>query len=223
MLFNCDGIIFNVMGVHINSVPVVKYLGLYVDKNLFWKFHVDKVLVKCSQVIGVVKKILPAIPSFLYKTLYNSLLRSTFSYLLLYWFGNDRSGRWKLIKMVNCFLEKLANLSHMSLRDFVYKYNILDVASTYKLQCLMFAYSLVHDPYFEPNIQLIFNNSVHGYSTRISCNIHQTTVSSIDMHNFVYSSIKEWNTCKSEIKNLPYKMFILAAKKHLMEIQINGY
>lgn len=223
MLFNCDNIVFDIMGLHLNSASAVKYLGLYVDKNLLWKFHVDKVLVKCSQIVGLIKKIVPMVPSCLYKMLYNSLLRSTFSYLLMFWFGNDRSGRWKLINMVDCLLKKLAHYSHLSLKDFVLKYDLLDVLSTYKLQCLLCSYDLMHNIISEPNVHLFLNDSIHGHSTRRALDIHQMHVSSGDMHNFIHNCIINWNACDPDIRNLSRNNFILVVKRQLIKLQVDAY
>jgi hypothetical protein len=60
------------------------------------------------------------------------------------WFGNERSGRNKLINKINHLLIYLAGVFGYSPHDFVLKFNVLSVIHVYKLQCLSFMFDILH-------------------------------------------------------------------------------
>jgi len=35
----------------------VKYLGILIDKNLFWKHHIDHIIIKVSGTVGLIAKL----------------------------------------------------------------------------------------------------------------------------------------------------------------------
>ena len=37
----------------------VKYLGILIDNNLFWKHHIDHIVIKISQTIGLISTLVP--------------------------------------------------------------------------------------------------------------------------------------------------------------------
>ena len=40
----------------LKRVNVVKFLGLFIDENLTWKFHIDQVCIKISKSIGIISR-----------------------------------------------------------------------------------------------------------------------------------------------------------------------
>jgi hypothetical protein len=105
------------------------------------------------------------------------------------WFYNDRSGRCKLINKIDHLIVKLASICKQPVNEFVaVSYNFLPCVT---------------------------NNAVHGHVTRSSTNLHITTVSSLDKHNFIYNCSVAWNKCPLSLRNLPKRKF-MASYKSLM-------
>ena len=50
------------------------------------------------------KKLLSLLPDYVLPLYYNAFIRSFFSYCLIFWINNDRSGRYKLIDKINNIL-----------------------------------------------------------------------------------------------------------------------
>ena len=42
--------------IHIKREYVTKFLGVFIDKNLFWKQHIDIISIKISESIGILYK-----------------------------------------------------------------------------------------------------------------------------------------------------------------------
>ena len=61
----------------------VKYLGILLDSNLSWKFHINIVALKVSRTVGVVDRLRHLVPSTTLLNIYQSLI---LPYLTL-WFG----------------------------------------------------------------------------------------------------------------------------------------
>ena len=91
----------SVNGQLLLKVDVVKYLGVYIDDKLFWSCQVEHMFKLCCQRIGMFKKVLPFLPSHVILMYYNAFILSSFSYCIMFWFNNDRSGRYRLINKVN--------------------------------------------------------------------------------------------------------------------------
>ena len=51
----CDTLELSIDNVPIEQVSSVKSLGIYVDENLTWHFHIDKLCKKIASAIGAIK------------------------------------------------------------------------------------------------------------------------------------------------------------------------
>ena len=82
----------NPLELSINNVPIehvssVKSLGIFIDENLRWQTHIDKLSKKVASGIGAIKRIRPFVPPPTLHYIYNSLIQSQFDYCNLVW-GN---------------------------------------------------------------------------------------------------------------------------------------
>ena len=77
-----------------------KYLGIHIDNRLYWNYHVKHVTQKCCQCIGIFKQVLSCLPKYVATLYKNAFIRSCFTYCVIFWFHNDRSGRCKLIEKI---------------------------------------------------------------------------------------------------------------------------
>ena len=83
----------NPLELSIDNVPIehvssVKSLGIFIDGNLRWQTHIDKLSKKVASGIGTIKKIRPFVPLSTLQYIYNaligeSLLTSLFTFLLI--------------------------------------------------------------------------------------------------------------------------------------------
>ena len=89
--------------VPIEQVPSVKSLGIYIDENLWWHSHIDKLCKKIASTIGAIKRVKPFAPQSTLLNVYISLVQSHFHYCSLVW------GNWG--KTLSNKLQKLQNRS----------------------------------------------------------------------------------------------------------------
>ena len=58
----------------INQVNYTKFLGLYIDKELTWKYHINHVTVKAAKMTGIMAKARHFLPLKRLITLYNTMI-----------------------------------------------------------------------------------------------------------------------------------------------------
>jgi hypothetical protein len=183
-------------------------LGILIDDKLLWKNHCDYVTNLCCQRIGVFKKLLPYLPNYVVPLYYNAFVKSSFSYCLMFWFNNDRSGRNKLIYKIDTLLSKLINRLHLCVNNNVFS----NVWAVYKLQCLSFMHDVCNNNVSVPYFPMVLNNVIHSHNTRQSDNIHINAINSLDSHNFIYHCVLFWNQCPTEIRKLRKSLFLNTCK-----------
>ena len=60
----------------------IRYLGILIDSNLSWKFHIDYICQKVSKTIGIIAKLRHFVPRYVLLTLYRSLFLPYISYVI---------------------------------------------------------------------------------------------------------------------------------------------
>ena len=79
----------------------MKSLGIYVDENLTWYLHVDKLCKKIASAIGAIKRVKPFVPQSTLLSIYNSLVQPHFDYCSLVWGNCGKTLSNKLQKSQN--------------------------------------------------------------------------------------------------------------------------
>ena len=139
--------------------------------------------------------------------LYYAFIKSCFSYWILYWFNNDKSGRYKLINKVDNLIVLLAHCSGLNLNDFLVKFQVQNVLSVHKVQSLLIRYDICHNKVYLLYVHVTTNNTVHGHFTRSNCNLHKPQLSTVDKYNFVHYAMLSWNACLYDVKVLAKHKF----------------
>ena len=62
-----------------------RYLGILIDSNLSWKFHIDYICHKVSKTVGIIAKLRHFVPRHVLLTLYHSLILPYISYGICSW------------------------------------------------------------------------------------------------------------------------------------------
>ena len=213
LTFNASNIHVSVNGHILINPSYVKYLGILIDDKLEWKHHVSHVTKVCSQRIGMFKKILPYLPKFAALMYYNCFIKSAFSYCIMFWFGNDRSGRYKLIDKIDHVINYFANAFKCDTSQLICDMKICNTLAVYKLQSLSFMYDVMHNVIILPHCNLNLNANVHGHHTRSSVNLHIDSITSMERRNFLYRSLLLWNSCDVSSRLIMRKSVFIASCK----------
>ena len=75
-----DTLKLSIDNVPIEQVSSVKSLGVYIDENLTWHFHIDKVCKQIASAIGAIKRVKPFVPQPTLLCIYSSLVQPQFDY-----------------------------------------------------------------------------------------------------------------------------------------------
>ena len=76
-----------VTNTYANLVMKVKYVGLMIDSNLSWKYHIEPICHKISKSIGIIAEIRHYVPRRVLLSVYNSLIVPYLTYGICAW-GN---------------------------------------------------------------------------------------------------------------------------------------
>ena len=85
----------------IKQVNYAKSLGVYVDCNLSWNIHIDKLCKKIASGIGALKRIRPFVPNYTLLSIFKSLLQPHFDYCSVVWGNCSKTLSNKLQKLQN--------------------------------------------------------------------------------------------------------------------------
>ncbi len=220
LTFNSSNITVSLNGHFLDNPKFVRYLGVFIDDKLLWSNHVSYVTKMCCQRIGIFRKILPCLPNYVVILYYNAFIRSCFSYCLMFWFGNNRSGRHKLIDKIDNLICKLLSKLHINQLVQTANVSFCNTYDVYKMQCLSFMYDICHNTIYLPYFPMVTNNIVHSHFTRTSCNIHIASISSLEKRNFIYNCMLTWNACLPANRLLSKSAFIYCCKINLNNIDI---
>src|SRR5580692_7916657 len=97
-LKNCPGLNYDIMidGKKIERVSHTKFLGVYVDEDLNWKYHTSQISLKVSKCIGVINRVKHVLTRDLLTSLYFSLVQPYFVYCNIVWGGASQSVLYRL-------------------------------------------------------------------------------------------------------------------------------
>ena len=183
----------------------MKFLGIYLDKNLNWKKHITY---KCNQILKVnylLSKLKHTISTDILTTIYNSLILPHITYAITSW-GNMKNKEMdrleKLQKKAIRFVNKSKYNSHT---DPLFKQSkLLKLQDIYNIECIKIYLrhkAQILSPYLSN--QLATNAEIHTHHTRQDQDIHNTPITSTLEEQLVNSKIAAaWNKLPHNIKTL---------------------
>ena len=214
------------------SVPLeqktfVKYLGILIDNNLSWKYHIDYISSKVSKGIGMIARLRHLVPFATLLNIYRSLIEPYISYGLIAWGQAANIHLNKILILQKCALRLMyfADSKAHSAPLFVHS-RILPVTMLYYL----LVSSMMHDinnHRVPSNISMLFTHSeqVHHHFTRFSAagNLYvKTSRTNQLLFSFARIGVRVWNSIpmKLRIKNrTPFKRELKNRLLKLMEIE----
>ena len=77
----------------------VKYLGVIIDSNLSWKYHISHIASKISRMIGIIAKLRHFVPISTLHNIYRSLILPYISYGIVVWGQAAKTHLNKILKL----------------------------------------------------------------------------------------------------------------------------
>ena len=190
----------------------IKYLGVLIDENLSWSYHIAHVASKISKSIGIISRIRHFVPLSTLHHIYRSLIQPYLMYGIVAWCNTAKVHRTKLLT-----LQKRA-LRLMYFAD--YKSHAIPFFISSRLLPLDMLYFksvavIMHDVsnnLTPPNIFNLFTHQadIHPYETRSSQRgDYFLKRSRIDIQKKSFSRIgvKIWNSISCEVRQMSKSNF----------------
>ena len=126
---------------NLERVDKTKFLGVIIDENLTWKYHIDGITKTISRNIGMMNKLKFFVPERILRTLYCSLVLPYINYGILIWGKACDIYLSKIHKLQKWAMRIISNSHYRShAAPIFYKYDILNVYDSYKLEVGVFMY-----------------------------------------------------------------------------------
>jgi len=157
-------------GIKLTPSSSVKYLGLYLDDNLSWDYHINELTRKLSRTNGILSKLRHFVPIQTLLQIYYSLFYSHMSYGILVWSLTAQ----KNIEKITLLQKKCLRILNFSgfiehTNPLFIKNKIVKFSDIIKMNQLLLANQFYNDvlPGDLRNL-LIHSSNVHTHHTRIS-------------------------------------------------------
>ena len=69
----------------VSSQVYMKYLGVLINQNLSWKYHIDSIITKISENVGLLAKLRHSVPRPIQLDIYKSLIHPYLTYGFAVW------------------------------------------------------------------------------------------------------------------------------------------
>lgn len=203
-------------------MPEQKFLGVYIDQRLNWKYHINHKNNQLSRNIGVISRLKNFLPCKTLQIIYNSIIMPHLSYGAIAW-GNTSK---REIKRMSSLQKRAIRIIHK--KNFnshtgpLFKLtNSPNLEDLYVLQCCKLVHKKINQT-LHPNIAKFLStvNETHNYPTRHSHNIrpHRTSTNlSKQLLSIKVAPI--WNALPEQLKsatNISLPTFTNKLKEYLI-------
>lgn len=124
-------------GVKVEEVASTKFLGVYIDKALTWKTHIEHISKKLSKSAFALYKLAQIVNTEAVLTAYHGLVASILRYGILFW-GNSTEQNKVLLLQKRCIRAMFGLKTTDSCRPFFVKYGILTSISLFIFEVSVF-------------------------------------------------------------------------------------
>ena len=137
-------VMINVDGIEINSVKEVRFLGMWLNNQLNWSNHIEKLIIKISRNSNLIKYNKSSMPRDTKLLIYHSHVMSHIQYGLILWGNNASSSQINRIQKILDRCEKFITHKQTPQEELV-PLNILTLTSLITLANYKFGYGLLHN------------------------------------------------------------------------------
>ena len=211
-------------GTPINSIPVSKYLGIYLDENLNWKDHINHITGKLNQLTAAFYNLAKYIDIQSISKIYYAYVFLFIKYGIEIYGACDPTTMKTLQTAQNKVLKILYHKNRQfSTNQLHSELSILKCEDVYKLFVGVFVFKQQHD--LLPNIfsnYYILNRNIHHIQTRNSANLFLPRYRLMSSQKSIkYTGAKIWNSIPNSIKNNTVNHFKSKYKNHLINNYVN--
>jgi hypothetical protein len=211
-----------------DKIPAIKYLGVYFDSQLNFKFHLSQISKKLSYALYTLRSVKNLLPPHSLKTLYYSLFHCHLVYGIEIWSAVPPSAIKPLITKQKTAIRILANKSYNAHTEPLFKsLEILPLSDLINFFKLKFFHSYVFNTiptaftstwlttleqrHTDGQLHLLYN--LRNNDDFFVPFVRTTFLSRFPLYNFP----ELWNGLPNTMKDIPNKKaFAIALKKHFL-------
>ncbi len=185
----------------INRVLVVKYVGIYIGKNLKWDVPIDKIIPKISATISIHRSLRKLVPIDTFTLMYNAIV---FCYADIVLDSASAASKCKLQSLQTSAARLISGSGPRTNRNTMYKslsWKLLQHRRDFH-KCVMLY--KCRNSLAPSNLEILItsNDTKHTYNTRHSSQLRSTKTRTSYYHrSFTVSGHKLWNDLPSTIHN----------------------
>ena len=207
-------------GKQIRRVVDTKFLGVILDENISWRKHINVLISKISQMIGIIGRARRFMEPPQLILLYNTMVLPHLQYCLINWgnFKDDRNLRLRdrILRLQKCFLRMIYGKGRLSHADPLFaKTGALKIDDLFKQSVRCFSFKLAKNM-LPIRMASLANRINHSHQTRGS----QTNlvINSSNHRSLRYIAPTLWNSLPTTLKEMPsISSFKANSKKELLE------
>ena len=181
---------------NINCAEVIRYLGVYIDKNLTWENHILHISKIISRNVGIISRSRYFLSHRHRFLLYNSLVLPYLNYCCMVWGNTTQCLLNKLFliqKKIIRIIDGQPRLAHTN--PIFQKLNILKVKDIAKQQAIVVLYNVVTQNAPSPISSLFESTQPHVRSTRVTKHFEETFTRKLyRIRTILWQGPRLWNT-----------------------------
>ena len=204
----------------------IKYLGVLIDSNLTWKYHISHVASKVSKTIGIIARLRHFIPMSALLHIYRSLVLPYLSYGLVAW---GQAAQTHLNKIFTLQKRALRLMHFAQYRSHATPFFIASNVIPLNMLYFKSVSILMHDVYNNmapSNISDLFTSlkEIHSHDTRSSSHgsfYAKHSRLNQQRNSFSRIGVNIWNSIPAELRKLPKNNFKTKLHKLLLQVLKN--
>ena len=203
----------------IEQVKHTKFLGLHIDNELSWKYHIEQVASKISKMTGIMAKARHYLSLKTLQTIYDTMVQPYLTYCNIFWTSTYPT-RLNSLFMIQKKIVKIMTFKNYSekSRPLFVALKILNIYELNIYQMSLFMYS-----YFNGNLPSYFcnyyrlNEKIHSHNTRTSSNIYiDYKRTNYGKFSLKFRGPQIWNNLPKDLKTQKsYRLFKKSTKDYI--------
>ena len=197
-------------GKRLYPTESVKYLGVKIDTNLSWQYHVNDLSVKLNRANALLFKMIKYVSCKILRSTYFAIFDSYLSYCCLVWAQNCSTIQQiailqkKAIRIIN-FQPRNSHTSHLFKQSSILKYQ--DKMCLESILCISKSLNNLSPSVFDTWFS--FSSDQHNYETSSSTQGNLTKrfykKNKYGKYSITVSAVESWNKTQKQLKNILLK------------------
>ena len=200
----------------------VKYLGIYIDEELNFKYHITSIVAKISRGVGILYKIKNFLPTSTLLCVYYSHVHTHLSYGIIIWGSTYKSHLEKLTSLQNKAIRAVGGAGwNESSSPLYYKFKVLKFHDIYKYELAKFMHHVQNKTLPTPLLK-IFDDVKNDLNLNTRSRTQEKLKvpffkSSRTQKSVKYQGVSLWNSLSLNLKKLSFQKFYIEYKSNLIQ------